>query len=219
MIVIGHPSRGMVTIDWHVAVDEMLAWAPPGVKLQTFYVRAKPVDEARRLIAEYAVRQKASHLLFLDDDTYPSPDSLVRLWNARQPVVTGVVYTKSDPTLPMVFRKDDEGPWVDWVAAPKGLHRINAAGLAMTLIAVDVFERLPKPWFAWGAVPQADGGVKKLGEDTWFYERLLEAGVPAFVDTNAIALHGDPVIEDGLVKKLRLYPSKEQTAQIIGHEL
>ena len=120
-LIVGVPTRGAVSIDWMAYVMDLLSYLPNGIKSNFFYVRGREICEAREIIMDYALEQGARHLLMMDDDTFAPTNAILRLWNARKPVISGVVYSKSDPSMPMVFREDGEGPWVEIITAKKKL--------------------------------------------------------------------------------------------------
>lgn len=214
-LVVGVPTRGAVSIDWMSYMMELLNYMPNGLKWHFYYVRGKPVDVAREMIVDHALECGARHLLFMDDDTYAPQNAVLRLWNARKPIISGVVYSKSDPSMPMVFREDGAGPWVEIIAAPKTLYKVASTGLAMTLISAEVLRKLAKPRFKWTSIDDGDGGTVRMGEDTFLFEQVRKAGFQAWVDSAVMCLHGEMTIEADGKCSTKFYPSKEQTAEYL----
>lgn len=64
-------------------------------------------------------------------------------------------------------------------AQSTGLEPAEAIGFGVTLVAREVFEQTPFPWF----LHDYDHVEKRaIGEDTWFCWKAQEAGFPVFVD-------------------------------------
>lgn len=216
-LVVGVPTRGAISIDWMAQMMEMLSYMPNGLKWHFYYVKGKPVEEARTDIVEHAKSVNARHLLFIDDDTFAPANAVLRLWNARKPIITGVVYSKSEISMPMVFEHDGEGPWVDLAGKPKGLYRIESAGLAMSLINMDIFKKLEPPYFQWlSNHEEKDHTTVRMGEDTFFYKRIKDVGIEAWVDSEVLCLHGDTKITEDAKVSLQFYPTEKQAAEYMA---
>lgn len=132
---------------------------------QGFY-RAKPmvmgprrgIRSARDLAIDAVVEQKATHLLFLDDDILTCDDILAQLLAVDKPIVGGLIHR--DDWMPIVFRDvtlvdnpgaieayvGEEVGEVVWQDHPKeGAFECAAVGAGCMLIQADVLRSLLNP--------------------------------------------------------------------------
>jgi hypothetical protein len=88
----------------------------------------------------------------------------------------------------------------DWIADPPATaFPVRHTGLGFTLTHREVFARIRKPWFQFGA---ASGG-RMVGEDTWFSNGVTKAGLTILCDGAVRCSH----FKDGLdLKKLATSP-------------
>ncbi len=122
-LVIGHPSTGLVRMEWvfarfgqtipcnwsHIDVVQFLQ---PTIPLQY------QIADAENLIAKAVVESDAQALLMWEHDNIPPMDALVRLneylIDGKVPIVAGVYFTKSIPAEPLVYRELGAGYYGDW---------------------------------------------------------------------------------------------------------
>jgi hypothetical protein len=66
------------------------------------------IADAQNLIVKEAIEKKFEWLLLIEDDTCPPPDAFVRfnehIRNNTAPVISGLYYTKSEPSEPLLYR-------------------------------------------------------------------------------------------------------------------
>ncbi len=138
----------------------------------------KPIAYARNYCVDVFLKSGASHLLMIDADIAPAPDTLSRLLAAGVPVIAAKVHQlKRDDDgqlkpCPMLMRRDKEGNFR--AAYDKGVQKIDRAGFACMLYSRVVFEKIKCPWFdqrPWGAI---------RGTDFIFCEKMEEAGIPLY---------------------------------------
>ena len=67
----------------------------------------------------------------------------------------------------------------------KGLHKlqIHGGGMGCALIKMDVFRRIPYPWYDWVNYHDVNHGM--LSEDLYFCEGCRKADIPIYTDTRA----------------------------------
>lgn len=147
----------------------------------------------RNKFAEHLMASDFTHLLMLDADHRHPPDIVERLtrWVKQDPtrlVVAGLCFRRGVPFDPNVFIVNGaENAIYQPAEWGRGLMQVDIAGTAEMLIAREVFERLPKPWFARDYSGAAEG--KWPGEDVWFSQRCGELGVDIWVDTTTTGPH------------------------------
>jgi len=138
----------------------------------------------RRNVVRFALENEHDWVFFVDDDMLFSPDHLLQLLSHDQPVVASLYLNRKPPFYPVAYnrrfvRENGDPAWnpVDLEGAPAfGLADIVAAGTGGLLVRSVVFEALEyDSWF------KRDGA----GEDMSFCHRVVEAGVPLYLDLAA----------------------------------
>lgn len=182
-VVIGVPLAGPM-IYWRTvaAILEMEKTDP--CDLMVF--QGALVDRARNILVEKMLVHPIAptHLLFLDADMVPSPDTLNRLLKDNKPIVSGLYRKRTPPHEVMAFNSR-------LVPIPlKGprLRRVDFVGAGCLLIRREVFEKVRPPWFTseW-----TESG--HLSEDFSFCQKAGESGYEIWVDTQVRPLHLEPV--------------------------
>lgn len=151
-------------------------------------------DLARNSLGEHLLREtQFTHVLMLDAD-HRHPQTIVeRLskWVEQDPeklVVAGLAFRRGRPFDPCMYMEADDGSGVfvpsEWA---RGLVPVDLVGTAAILISRKVFERLPRPWFAYDYSGAAQGWWP--GEDIWFCRACKAAGIQIYVDTTTVSPH------------------------------
>lgn len=202
LLLIAIPNTGITLFKWAVGFKMLM----PPVPYNVISNRGLPIDRARCDLVEQAKKFGASHIFFLDSDVIVPADGLIRLWNRRLPVVTGIYGSKHE--LP--------GVWIE--QAKSGLNRYAAVlpdvlekyqlfhhpdivvGAGCCLIDMKVFDRLEAPYFEW-TQGRKEAGVS---EDFYFFEKVRKAQIPIHVDTTVRCEHLDFSSLDWKGKRSRL---------------
>lgn len=186
---------------------------PPPTHLSTGYlmVTGKPVEEARELLADAAVKAKAKYLWFVDDDTIPPPNALRRLHyvlenNPDIMAAGGVYMTKCDPPGPVVFRGMGLGPFWRWKVGE--VFEVTGIGAGCLLIKCEVFSKIKKPWFPWtednSATPQIPSVT--ISEDINFCNAVRSAGYRIVAHGGVLCDHYDSETGQTYALPLNTYP-------------
>lgn len=112
-ILIGTPTEGTIRVEWHNA--RMSAVVPTNwsnvvmLQFMNSYIPVRyQVADAQNLIVKAAIEQDYEWVLFLEDDNLLPPNAFVILnqymRKAKYPVVSGLYFTKSTPSEPLVYR-------------------------------------------------------------------------------------------------------------------
>lgn len=150
------------------------------------------VGEARNECVERAREAGAEHILFIDYDVMPPPNALVRLLSHKLPIVGGVYHSKSVPSYPLLWVKGWPGAFEDYEAGD--LVSVHGMGMGCTLIRMDVFDKMEKPYFKTipGYVNENPSVVlPHMTEDTYFCDKARKAGFDVVADTGIQAYHVD----------------------------
>jgi len=141
--------------------------------------------------------EKLTHLLLLDNDHEHPLDIVQRLsrWVVRDKnvqVVGGVNFRRCEPFEPMAMWLTEDGrnytntykKW-DWDA---GLIEVDKLGAGCLLIAREVFEKIPRPWWEWDYSKTAPDG-RNSSPDMRFCEKCAENGIKLYVDVSTTSPH------------------------------
>jgi hypothetical protein len=136
----------------------------------------------RERIVEDAIKNEATHLLFIDDDMRFTFDAVNLLFSRRQPVVAVNYVMKKIPTefVAVGDAGNGEGKRVTTKADSQALQPIIYSGFGLSLFELRAFKATPQPWF----LPQWRDGSYTT-EDMPCYEALAKAGFPAYLDHDA----------------------------------
>lgn len=163
-------------------------------------IRGKPVAEAREEIMEAAIKEKCRYLFFIGTDvTGPAfgvRQLIYHLENFREKkfAIAGGIYCNKGPAgMPMVFRGNGMGSFVDWKIGE--VFEVTGIGMDYTLINLDMVKDLPKPWFKTiDSVEDFREGVFKAEhwtEDLWFCKKVQDAGFRILADGGLLCSHWD----------------------------
>lgn len=177
-LVIGVPWDGKpTTVEWSFGL--MNLHAPTNYDIRWAMVKGKPVDEARTMIVESALREKAKYIFFLGTDVTVPPycvrQLIFHLEHYPKYAIAGGIYChKSPPQEPLVYRGNGRGPYWDWRVGE--IFDVSGIGMDATLIRTEVFEQIPKPWFktvdSLDAYYDAVAKAEHWTEDLFFCDRV-----------------------------------------------
>ena len=190
-VMIGVPSGGGIDAVW---TNSIMGLKANGIKTCFLVDMAKPLDKSRYRIVEEAKKQGCSHLFFVDDDTFVPPTSLKQLLSHDKDIVSGQYFQKVPPYLPITLKKipedkKDPGDAPYCPHYPTQMAKVDAVGMGCCLIKMEVFDKVPKPYFKWMYWETEEGEPSWLGEDIWFCEQAIEAGFDVWVDPTIICKH------------------------------
>jgi len=149
--------------------------------LDVAVVKGSILPDVRHRCVMEAVKQDATHMLFLDSDMKFPPDLLARLLNHDQPIV-GVNYPRKDGagrTTAYADTDDFVGP-LRTEEGSTGLVQVSHMGLGACLIDMRVFDALELPYFNFEPIEPHKVAFK--GEDVFFFHKCSAAGIEAYCD-------------------------------------
>jgi len=115
-----------------------------------------------------------SHLFFVDSDMCFSADVLDRLL-ARDADIIAAPYKYRRPNGEYVLFLDEKSNGKE-TKIPDTLFTAYAVGTGCMLVKMSVFEKIPRPWFAFGDPEH------QIGEDIFFCKKAQEYGYKIWVD-------------------------------------
>lgn len=184
-LVIGGPTRDTVPASFAVDLVQLYATTREKGPWQTVtvgFIAATYIHCGRELFLESALRQGATHVLWLDTDMSFPPETAIRLAMHDKPVVA-CNYVTRDGSNKFTAMKEDENLLitgrVDTRHDSHGLEAVDAVGMGVMLLRTDVVQQVPRPWFTHGRNPITGGDV---GEDIVFCRALRAAGHQVYID-------------------------------------
>lgn len=172
---------------------------PMNFNYHTLRIVGKPVDAARNEYAEYALANECKYIFFWDEDVACPPQSVPELvykmeHHPEAAVIGGIYCLKREPSEPLVFRGNGNGPFWDWKAGE--FFEVSGIGMGCTLVRTDVFRDLKKPWFKtefnYSRMMEGTAGVESWTEDLWFCQRITDTGRwKIYADASLLCAHYD----------------------------
>lgn len=157
-----------------------------------------PVADLRNWYVEQAIANGCKYLMFIDEDVTGPPHGLRQLifqmeHHPEAWAIGGVVCHKAKPTAPMIFRGNGNGPYWDWKLGE--FFEVSGIGMGFTLLRVEPFKTLEKPWFKtvdnmeafWDGIPKAEVWT----EDLYWCDKAIKAGGKVYADTSILCDHWD----------------------------
>ena len=142
----------------------------------------------RNLIAEAAITNDCTHVLYIDDDMTFGADSITKiLAHSDKDVVSGLYLTRNYPHYPLAFDEwyeDGKCKYMFLTPEKEGLIEVVNIGFGFVLIKTDVFRALEKPWVRLGEIDK-DGWCDDIG----FFNRVSAAGFKIYCDLDILLGH------------------------------
>lgn len=138
---------------------------------------------ARNRIVEIAIEWGATHLFWIDADMVFPPNSLIHLFNRKLDIIHALSFRRIRPFYPCAFKwnsKENNFETIDYSEIETDLFEADAAGSACTLINIEVYKKLKKPYYYYKDNLYSSDltfsiNVKKLGYKIWV-DRTLTTG-------------------------------------------
>lgn len=148
-----------------------------------FIVKQSPyVHKNREAVVVDALNSKNNytHLFFVDSDMSFKPEVLTKLLAADKDIVGGLYFKRGTDKEPVFTIRYDE--------IPTKLFKQPILATGCLLIKLDVFRKIPQPWFDLGTL------ARPLGEDVYFCEKARENGYELWCEPSLPVGHiGDKI--------------------------
>ena len=146
----------------------------PSLVLLLYHVKGTYLPRARATLANEALAQGCTHILWLDADMRFPKDTLLRLLGHGEAIVAANYPTRQPPFIPTAM-DNDYNP----VFSGEGLSEVRACGMGVMLTKCEVFRAIGKPYFALGYNKKQD---EYAGEDAFFCEQARKAAYRVLID-------------------------------------
>lgn len=178
-IMLGIPARGFQTsidfVDCLMGLDFPCKWTK-------LFVKGSLISANRDVIVNEALKRKATHILWIDDDTTFPPDALVKLLQHDVDICSGVVYSKSyDECTPcawtnLQFNDLGELSSAETIKQIPKFGEVGLVGLGFCLVKTQVYEDVRAKFGKYHA------HAFNVGEDFAFMLRAKECGYSIYID-------------------------------------
>lgn len=183
--------------------DVMFAYhamaCPMNYNFYHLQLRGMEVGEARNVFADHATANECKYIFFWDEDVACPPHSIPELvykmeHHPEAAIIGGVYCLKREPAEPLLFRGNGNGPYWNWKAGE--FFEVSGIGMGCTLVRVEVFKDLKKPWFKtefnYERMLDGQAGLETWTEDLWFCQRVTDTGKwKIYADTSILCTHYD----------------------------
>ncbi len=196
-IAICTPAHSLVTGQYAVSLANMINWTLTEAEILVDDKRVVPtlkvfmrygslLPSVRNALVKDALDFGADYMLLLDADHRFPENTLLRLLRHNLPVVACNQPKRAHPTGPTAEDLDGRPIYTTPELAQEGaVQEVGMAGAAICLIHMSVIHELcadpvRRPLF--NTVLEGAGISEGIGEDTYFFRRVKEAGFKLYVD-------------------------------------
>lgn len=149
---------------------------------------------AENLTVREFLETDSTHLFLTEMDMVLPADTIERLLALGQPIASGLYFLRGGRGQPCLYAKALTPPGNPYPHSPVTMFPTDrpfaiseqgggCPGLGCVLIAREVFERVPYPWF--------DLKESNYGSDMYFYTKVREAGIQVWVEPAVRCGHMD----------------------------
>lgn len=167
-----------------------------GIEYDIAYQGATLVYVGRDKLAQKAMNECYTHMLWLDSDMIFTEDLLDDLMFSGKPFVTGIAHSRRAPHVSCVFK--EIWPKVDrWEGCeyPSNTFQIGGCGFACVLIETEIVRNV------YNKNGTAFFPMRELGEDLAFCKRATEMGYEIWAE---------PCVRLGHIGHITIYPEYER---------
>jgi len=157
---------------------------PATIERRKHCIHGMTIDRGYTEAVFQAIRDGATHLMCIEDDTFPPLDAIERLLAHDEAIVCGWYpkrQTGKRVGVPIVLA-NGKRQTLDNPDGHAGLVELYTAPMGCTLIKVDVFKKIEMPWFV---------TTGQLTQDSFFSQKAREAGYTLWCDTSIRCEHRD----------------------------
>lgn len=179
-IGIGIPSNDEWKANFGMAYAAMSFYCGlANIPIAFFNQKGSILPKNRNNLVRDAIKHNCSHLLQMDCDLTFPPYALARLLSHQKPIVGCTYARRSQPhdNLAIPLNKQP-------VQNATGLTAVDRLPTGMLLIAMEVFEKIPQPWFRFPTIEATEANPSGSidGEDYHLCDAARIAGYDVLLD-------------------------------------
>lgn len=178
------PCDDMIKTAFAMSMIKMLerTYAAPPPSLRGLYVNtlsSSILPQGRQTLADLALKNGATHLLWIDSDMSFPADMLLRFLQRDEKIIGINAVTRRPPHLSCAQYAD--GSFVKTIRDSQGLEKVGRTGFGVLWVAAEVFTGMTKPYFSF---PWDEGLQDFRGEDMYFFDKANQLGFESYIDHN-----------------------------------
>lgn len=148
-LAVGIPMTGMLRAEWVLARYGQIIptnWSALDIIqwVDTYAPLGFMVADARNMVVKSAIEKNMEWLLFIDHDVILPPDAFLRLNDyireGKYPVVSGIYFTRSWPSEPLIYRGRGNSFYSDWNVGDKVM--VDGTHMGCTLINMKIIKAM-----------------------------------------------------------------------------
>lgn len=165
---------------------------PMNQKVAKLGIANAEVGDAYQAAVEIILRDpiKWKYMLTVEHDNLPPPDGLLKLYESidQFDAVGGLYWMKGENGTAMIYGDPAEpGTFYPQAPVPDTLQQCNGLGMGFTIFNVEMFRKLPPPWFQ----TRVDAALGDYSQDLFFFDKAGRAGYKFACDTRIKVGHMD----------------------------
>ncbi len=182
------PTRGLIPAK---VCQSLLSLASPmNQKFLRIFVEKMEVGEAYNhaieLILANEELSKWKYVLTCEEDNLPPPHGLLTLYESMNKfdAVSGLYFVKGECGAAMIYGSVSEYPmnFIPQLPVPDQVVECNGIGMGFALFKLDMFKKIPKPWFKTLQEYTPGEGMKAATQDLYFCQNAKREGFKFAVD-------------------------------------
>lgn len=205
LILVGMPIPPNYMADTRV-VSQLEAWHAYN-NVETYYPASGSAELGQDKIVLFALHGKprATHILFVDYDVLPRPNTLKRLLSHDKDIISGVYPMSQDSKISWCLSREEPFKALPITELPNNPFKAKTVCNGMMLVKTEVFDKLEWPYWRNLFKP----GGKELGADLYFCKKAREAGYDLWVDPKVKCEHFKTVGLLGIAKNYIMKGNKQ----------
>lgn len=195
------PTRGIIPAK--VVQSWMGLATPMNQKFMRIFIEKMEVGDAYNagieMVLNHPELAKWKYILTLEEDNCPPPDGFLKLLESvnKFDVISGLYWVKGDNGQPMIYGDPKVMPknFIPQIPIPDALQECNGVGMGFCLFKLEMFRKMPKPWFKTQQERGADGVFRAGTQDLYFCQEAARYGYRFAVDNRVRVGHWDQSTE------------------------
>jgi len=191
------PTRGVIPAK---VVQSLLNLSVPmNQKFLRIFVEKMEVADAYNQAIEMILANeelsKWKYVLTCEEDNLPPCDGLLKLYESMDKfdVVSGLYFVKGENGAAMIYGDPQIMPrnYIPQIPVIDSIQQCNGIGMGFALFKLDIFKKVPKPWFKTMQEYTPGQGMRAATQDLYFCDQAAKAGARFAVDTRIRVGHLD----------------------------